>query len=111
MHSDAATASDTDWRQIVALYDQLLAIAPSSVVALNRAVAVAEIEGAASALALVDPLDLDGYHLFHATRAALLVRLERYDDARVAYDRALALAHNAAEHALLERRRQSLPSR
>jgi RNA polymerase sigma-70 factor (ECF subfamily) len=110
VHSDAATAPETDWRQIVALYDQLLAITPSAVVALNRAVAVAEIDGAAAALALVEPLDLAGYHLFHATRAELLVRLDRYDDARLAYDRALALANNAAEHALLEHRRQSLPS-
>ncbi len=110
VHSDAATAPDTDWRQVVTLYDQLLAIAPSPVVVLNRAVAVAEIDGAAAALALIEPLDLDRYHLFHATKAALLVRLERYDDARLAYDRALELANNAAEHALLERRRQALPS-
>jgi RNA polymerase sigma-70 factor (ECF subfamily) len=109
VHSDAATAADTDWSQILRLYDQLLAITPSPIVALNRAVALAEIEGAATALTVVDSLDLDTYHLFHATRAELLVRLHRYDDAGRAYDRALALANNAAEHILLERKRQSLP--
>ena len=109
VHSDAATAADTDWSQILRLYDQLLAITPSPIVALNRAVALAEIEGAATALTVVDSLDLDTYHLFHATRAELLVRLHRYDDAGRAYDRALALANNAAEHILLERKRESLP--
>jgi RNA polymerase sigma-70 factor (ECF subfamily) len=109
VHSDAPTAAETDWRQVLQLYDQLLAIAPNAVVALNRAVALAEVEGAAAALAVVDALDLDTYHLFHATRAELLVRIHRYDDARRAYDRALALANNAAEHALLERKRASLP--
>ncbi|HEY5171375.1 MAG TPA: RNA polymerase sigma factor [Acidimicrobiia bacterium] len=110
VHSDATIAADTDWGQVLQLYDQLLAIAPNAVVALNRAVAVAEIEGPAPALAIVDALDLDTYHLFHATRAELLVRLQRYDDAGHAYDRALALANNAAERAHLERKRQSLPS-
>jgi RNA polymerase sigma-70 factor (ECF subfamily) len=110
VHSDAATAADTDWRQVLQLYDQLLAIAPNAVVALNRAVAVAEVEGPAPALAIVDALDLDSYHLFHATRAELLARLDRYDEAARAYDRALALATNAAEHALLEQKRRSLPS-
>jgi RNA polymerase sigma-70 factor (ECF subfamily) len=110
VHSDAAAAEETDWRQVLQLYDQLLAIAPNAVVALNRAVAVAEVEGAAPALAIVDALDLDNYHLFHATRADLLARLHRYDDAAQAYDRALALASNAAEHAHLERKRRSLPS-
>jgi RNA polymerase sigma-70 factor (ECF subfamily) len=109
VHSDAATAAETDWHQIVALYDQLLAIAPNAVVALNRAVAIAEIEGPASALAIVDTLDLETYHLFHATRADLLARVGRHDDARNAYDRALALAENAAELALLRQKRQSLP--
>jgi RNA polymerase sigma-70 factor (ECF subfamily) len=111
VHSDAATAADTDWRQIVALYDQLLAIAPNAVVALNRAVAIAELEGPEPALAIVDALDLDAYHLFHATRGDLLSRIDRYDDARIAYDRALALAENAAELALLRQKRQSLPDR
>ena len=77
MHSDAATAADTDWRQILQLYDQLLGVAPTPVVALNRAVAVAEVDGPEPALAIVDTLDLDGYHLLHATRADLLVRLGR----------------------------------
>ncbi len=110
VHSDAASAAATDWGQVLQLYDQLLAITPNAVVALNRAVALAEIEGPAEALAIVDALDLDSYHLFHATRAELLVRLHRYDDAGAAYDRALALANNAAEHAHLERKRQSLPA-
>jgi RNA polymerase sigma-70 factor, ECF subfamily len=111
VHSDAATAAETDWVQILQLYDQLLAIAPTPVVALNRAVALAEVVGPEPALTAVDTLDLDSYHLFHATRAELLVRLDRNDDARVAYDRALSLADNAAEHAHLERRRQSLNAR
>jgi RNA polymerase sigma-70 factor (ECF subfamily) len=110
VHSDAATAAETDWVQILQLYDQLLAIAPSPVVALNRAVALAEVAGPEAALAAVDALDLDEYHPFHVTRAELLVRLRREDDARSAYDRALALAHNAAEHAHLERRRRTLNS-
>jgi len=109
VHSDAATAAETDWRQVLQLYDQLLAITPNAVVALNRAVALAEVEGPAAALTAVDALDLDTYHLFHATRAELLVRLHRCDDAGRAYDRALALANNAAERALLERKRRSLP--
>ena len=105
VHSDAATAADTDWDQIVALYDQLLALAPTPVVALNRAVAVAERDGPAAALPLVDALALDRYHLWHATRAELLDRLGRADEARAAYDAALALTANDAERALLERRR------
>jgi RNA polymerase sigma-70 factor (ECF subfamily) len=110
VHSDAASAAETDWVQILQLYDQLLAIAPSPVVALNRAVALAEVAGPEAALAAVDALDLDDYHPFHVTRAELLVRLHREDDARLAYDRALALAHNAAEHAHLERRLGTLSS-
>ena len=109
VHSDATTAPDTDWRQIVALYDQLLAIAPTAVVALNRAVAIAELEGPAPALAIVESLDLDEYHWFHATRADLLTRVGRYDEATHAYDRALELAGNAAEQALLEQKRGALP--
>ncbi|MCU1430784.1 MAG: polymerase subunit sigma-24 [Actinomycetia bacterium] len=109
VHSDAATATETDWRQVLQLYDQLLAVSPNAIVALNRAVAVAEVDGPAPALAIVDALDLDTYHLFHATRAEFLVRLRRYDDAERAYERALALTGNAAEHALLERKRRSLP--
>ncbi|MGZ4690594.1 MAG: RNA polymerase sigma factor [Acidimicrobiia bacterium] len=110
VHGDAATAADTDWRQIVALYDQLLAFAPSPVVELNRAVALAELEGPEPALVIVDTLDLDQYHLSHAVRADLLARLGRGSEAALAYDRAIALASNTAERALLERKRSSLPS-
>ena len=87
VHSDAPTAADTDWGQIVALYDQLLAVTPTPVVALNRAVAVAEVDGPAAGLAAVDALggDLGRYHLFHATRADLLRRLGRRDEAADAY--------------------------
>jgi RNA polymerase sigma-70 factor, ECF subfamily len=108
VHSDAPTADDTDWTQILALYDQLLAIAANPVVALNRAVALAEVEGPAPALAAVEALDLDTYYLYHSTRAALLARVDRVDDACGAYDRAIALTDNAAERALLEHKRQSL---
>jgi RNA polymerase sigma-70 factor (ECF subfamily) len=108
VHSDAATADRTDWRQVLALYDQLLAFAPTPVVALNRAVAVAEVHGAAVALAALEHLPLDEYHLYHATRADLLARLERPDDARRAYDRAYDLATNPAERHLLDRKRRSL---
>ena len=111
VHSDAPTAADTDWRQILALYDQLLAVAPSPVVALNRAVAVAEVEGPDAALALVDDLDLDRYHLFHAIRADLLRRLGRTADADQAYAAAIARAENARERAFLERSRRALGCR
>jgi RNA polymerase sigma-70 factor (ECF subfamily) len=110
VHSDAPTASATDWSQVLALYDQLFAFSPNAIVALNRAVAVAEVHGAGPALALVDALDLDSYHLFHSTRADLLGRLGRYDDARAEYDRALALTNNAAERTFLEDKRGSLPA-
>jgi RNA polymerase sigma-70 factor (ECF subfamily) len=109
VHSDAATADDTDWLQIVQLYDQLLALTPTAVVALNRAVAVAELEGPESALAILDMLDLDSYHLFHAARAELLALLDRFAEAADAYDRALDTAQNAAERAHLEKRRRALP--
>jgi RNA polymerase sigma-70 factor, ECF subfamily len=108
VHSDAATAADTDWRQIVALYDQLLAVQPTPVVALNRAVAVAEVSGPAAALALVDELDLGRQHLFHAVRADLLRRLGRSAEAAVAYDAAIALTGNEPERAFLARRLASL---
>ncbi|MFE9537057.1 RNA polymerase sigma factor [Streptomyces sp. NPDC006691] len=104
VHSDAATADETDWHQIRQLYDQLLALAPTPVVALNRAIAVAETEGPAEALALVDALDLAQYHLLHATRADLLRRLGRFEEAARAYEEALARTGNAAEQAFLERR-------
>jgi RNA polymerase sigma-70 factor (ECF subfamily) len=108
VHSDAATAADTDWHQVLALYDQLLAFSPTPVVALNRAVAVAEVHGAALALAAIEDLALDDYHLYHATRADLLVRLGRRADARSAYDRAYDLTTNAAEKHLLDGKRRSL---
>jgi RNA polymerase sigma-70 factor (ECF subfamily) len=110
VHSDAPTAEQTDWHQILRLYDQLGAYLPTAVVALNRTVALAEVEGPAAALAAVDGLDLDGYHLFHATRADLLTRLERFPEAALAYDRAIDLAGNATERAFLEGRRAALPS-
>ncbi|MFD4622207.1 RNA polymerase sigma factor [Streptomyces sp. NPDC058475] len=108
VHSDAPSADATDWGQVLQLYDQLMALAPSPVVALNRAVAVAEVEGPEPALALVDTLDLHGYHAFHAVRADLLRRTGRATQAMEAYARAVALSENAAERAYLERRRQAL---
>lgn len=105
VHSDAATAADTDWRQIVALYDQLLALTPSPVVALNRAVAIAERDGPAAALPLLDALALEDYHVFHAVRADLLRRLERRDEAISAYHAAIARCTNRVEQSFLERRR------
>lgn len=101
VHSDGPP---TDWTQVLQLYDQLTALAPSPVVALNRAVAVAEVEGPRPALDLVDTLDLDGYHVFHAVRADLLRRLGRDTEAVRAYEAAVALAENPAERAWLERR-------
>ncbi len=108
VHSDAATAGDTAWDQIVALYDQLLACAPSPVVALHRAVAVAEVDGPGPALALVGQLDLDRYHVFHAVRADLLRRLGRTAEADQAYRAAIDGTQNTAEREFLERRRRSL---
>ena len=95
VHADAATVEATDWPQIVALYDQLLAVAPTPVVALNRAIAIGELHGPAVALALVEELDLESYYPFHATRADLLWRLGRHRQAAVAYQRAAALAPEA----------------
>jgi len=111
VHSDAPIASATDWRQIVQLYDELLTLTPGPVVALNRAVAVAEVDGPAAALALIDGLDapdLNGYYLFHAIRADLLRRLDRADQAVQAYDAAMALADNVREREFLQRQRQTL---
>ena len=107
VHSDAGRAQDTDWGQIVALYDQLLAVAPTPIVALNRAVAVTERDGAKAGLTLVDALvvELADHHLFHATRADLLERMGRADEAVVAYDAALERVSNGAERALLAARR------
>jgi RNA polymerase sigma-70 factor (ECF subfamily) len=101
VHSDAPVASATDWRQILQLYDHLLAMMPGPVVALNRAVAVAEVEGPEAALALVDRLPLDGHYLFHAIRADLLRRLGRTDDAVMAYAEAIARTDNTREQAFL----------
>jgi RNA polymerase sigma-70 factor (ECF subfamily) len=109
VHSDAPTAADTDWRQILQLYDQLLLFAPGPVVALNRAVAVAEVEGPRAALNLVDALDdLDQYYLFHAIRADLLGRLNRTAEAASAYATAAARAQNDAERDFLEQRHRRL---
>jgi RNA polymerase sigma-70 factor (ECF subfamily) len=104
----ARSAASTDWSQIVQLYDQLLAYDPSPVVALNRAVAVAEVDGPAKALGLVDALDLAAYPLFHAIRADLLRRLGRDVEAAEAYEAAIARTDNAAQRDFLRRRRQSL---
>jgi RNA polymerase sigma-70 factor (ECF subfamily) len=104
VHSDASSSDTTDWSQIVALYDLLWSMQPTSVVALNRAIAVAERDGPEAGLELVDQLELQQYHLFHSTRAALLVRLERHDEAAAAIARALELTDNPAERELLVRR-------
>jgi RNA polymerase sigma-70 factor (ECF subfamily) len=101
VHTDAPTFEETDWSQIVALYDQLLAVAPTPVVALNRAIAIGEVQGPAAALALVDGLDLDNYHPFHSTRADLLRRLGRHTEAEAAYERAAAMAPTDAERDFL----------
>jgi RNA polymerase sigma-70 factor (ECF subfamily) len=108
VHSDAVDAAATDWRQIVQLYDLLLAIAPTPVAALNRAVAIAEVDGPEVALSLIDGLDLAHTHLFHAIRADLLRRLCRYDEAAAAYGYAIARSVNGAERTFLERQRASL---
>jgi RNA polymerase sigma-70 factor (ECF subfamily) len=105
VHCDAATFEATDWRQIVALYDQLLAIGPTPVVALNRAIAVGEVDGPATGLEVVETLEpeLDGYHAFHAARADLLWRLGRSGEAAAAYERAAELAPSAGEREFFKR--------
>jgi RNA polymerase sigma-70 factor (ECF subfamily) len=108
VHSDAPAAGATDWTQILRLYDQLLALTPTPVVALNRAVAVAEVRGPAAALAIVDGIDLGRYYLLHAIRADLLRRLGRTGDAVAAYDAAIACADNASERAFLQRNRDRM---
>lgn len=108
VHTDAPTASDTDWSQVVALYDQLARLDPSPIVALNRAVALAELDGPEVALTVVERLPLTGYHAWHATRADLLRRLGRTAEAKQAYDAAIAATHNSAERAYLHRRRGEL---
>jgi len=114
VHSDAPEAADTDWGQVLALYDQLMAVAPSPVVALNRAVAVAEVHGPAEALALVDGLQrtahLETYHVYHAIRADLLRRLGRTADAAAAYRAAIAHTENVAERTFLNQRLAALTS-
>ena len=105
VHTDGPA---TDWAQVLALYDQLLAFAPTPVVALNRAVAVAEVHGPALALACLEGLDLPGYHLLPATRADLLARLGRTGEARAAYDEAISLAANDTERTFLRHRRSGL---
>jgi RNA polymerase sigma-70 factor (ECF subfamily) len=102
VHADALTFDETDWTQIVALYDQLLTVAPTDVVALNRAIAIGEVDGAEAALALVDELELDAYYAFHATRADLLQRLGRNTEAAVAYETAASLAPSDAEREFLK---------
>ncbi|HLR84629.1 MAG TPA: DUF6596 domain-containing protein [Nocardioidaceae bacterium] len=110
VHTDAPSARETDWSQIVAIYDRMTALDHSPIVRLNRAVAVAEVDGPEEALPEVDRLSdpLDGYHAFHVARADLLRRLGRRDEARVAYDRGIGLTGNPAERAYLTRRRDQL---
>jgi RNA polymerase sigma-70 factor (ECF subfamily) len=108
VHTDAPTAADTDWSQVVALYDQLSRLDPSPIVALNRAVAVAELDGPEVALSLIDRLPLAGYHAWHAARADLLRRLGRSVEARTEYDAAITATQNTAERAYLDRRRGEL---
>jgi len=110
VHTSAHDVRDTDWSQVVALYDQLVRLDPSPIIALNRAVAVAETDGPEVALAAVDRLEdtLAGYHAYHATRADLLRRLGCSQKSRAAYDKAIELAGNTAETAYLTRRRDQL---
>ncbi|MEQ8674811.1 MAG: RNA polymerase sigma factor [Aggregatilineales bacterium] len=112
LHVQAERPEDTDWRQIALLYGSLMSFIPSSVVELNRAVAVAMAEGIAAGLAILDAISehgrLDEYYLFHATRADLLRRVKREPDAKQAYERALALCDNQAERAFLENRLREL---
>jgi RNA polymerase sigma-70 factor (ECF subfamily) len=110
VHTSARHVRDTDWSQVVALYDQLRRLDPSPIITLNRAIAVAELDGPEVALAAVDRLAdaLASYHAYHATRADLLRRLGRGRESRAAYDKAIELAGNSAETAYLTRRRDQL---
>ncbi len=110
VHTSACDARDTDWSQVVARYDQLVRLDPSSIIVLNRAIAVAELDGPEVALAAVNRLEdrLAAYHAYHATRTDLLRRLGRSHQARAAYDKAIELAGNTAETAYLTRRRDQL---
>ena len=110
VHTAAPSAHDTDWTQIVALYDRLVAADPTPIVRLNRAIAIAELDGPDVALAELDRLGeaLEAYHAYHAARADLLRRVGRSEDARAEYDHAIRLAGNPAERAYLTRRRGQL---
>ena len=108
MHTEVDSIAVTDWSQIVALYDQLLTFIPTPVVVLNRAIAVGELDGPATALALIDGLDLASYHRFHATRADLLRRLQRHDEAMDAYETAASLAPTDVERSFLARQARRL---
>ena len=110
VHTSARDVRATDWSQVVALYDQLVHLDPSPIIALNRAIAVAELDGPEVALAAIDRLEhkLAGYHAYHATRADLLRRLGHSQKSRAAYDKAIEMAGNTAEIAYLTRRRDQL---
>jgi RNA polymerase sigma-70 factor (ECF subfamily) len=110
VHTSARQMRDTDWSQVVALYDQLVRLDPSPIIVLNRAIAVAELKGPEVALAVIDGLEdkLDGYHAYHATRADLLRRLGRRQESHAAYAKAIELSGNIAETAYLTRRREQL---
>ena len=108
VHADAATAAETDWRQILQLYNQLVVVAPSAIVAVNRAVAVAEVEGPDAALTLLEGLDLENYYLFHAVRADMLRRLGRHGEAAIAYEAAIARTSNLTEREFLQGRLHGL---
>jgi RNA polymerase sigma-70 factor, ECF subfamily len=110
VHTDAASAAQTDWWQILQLYNQLHMIAPSPIVAVNRAVAVAEVEGPDAALTLLDGLDLENYYLFHAVRADMLRRLGRNEEAATAYQAAIARTNNLTEREYMQRRLDGLAS-
>lgn len=110
VHTDAPSAAQTDWWQILQLYNQLLMIAPSPIVAVNRAVAVAEVEGPDAALTLLDGLDLENYYLFHAVRADMLRRLGRIGEAATAYEAAIARTSNLTERDYMQRRLHGLAS-
>jgi RNA polymerase sigma-70 factor (ECF subfamily) len=110
VHCDADSFEATDWSQIVALYDQLISVAPTPVVALNRAIAIAELEGLGAALTTLDAIasDLEDYHLLHAARGTILRRLRRRDEARAAFERAVRLATTVADRRFLARQVEEL---
>jgi RNA polymerase sigma-70 factor (ECF subfamily) len=110
VHADAPSHAHTDWPQILTLYDHLYALHPSPIVALNRAVAIAETHGPAAALKVITQLKLDDYQYYHAVRADLLRRLSRYTEAADAYHAAITRTSNAAERRFLEARLRQLPS-